>query len=321
MKICDDLYWYPLRKPIQTFLGRGATCNVFGINQGEEIWLIDAGTVRLGRFQRLLKYMEHDGLETKKITKIFVTHAHGDHTTAIPVFQDKFHVDVYIHEADAFLLAGGDDAFWEFERKAAGPLKTQMFPVSDGLLRFAWSYSLGITLPIQNFHTLQDNSIMKGTRYSLQCIHTPGHSPGHASYYIPEIKALFCGDLMDPYFDYKPPVNLPSSDFDAFLESIEKVAKLPVEIFCPAHTAKIYHGNNIFTDICRGTIKQMQYGKDHTIELLRAKPGMEIKEFKGKFPNRIWQFQEHTSVPYAVIKSLMRQNKIRQDGLRFFYIE
>ena len=127
MKICDDLYWYPLRKPIQTLLGRGATCNVFAINQGDEIWLIDAGTIRLGRFQRILKYMQQDGLDSKKITKIFITHAHGDHTTAIPYFQTKFHAEVYIHEADAPLLAGGEDAFWAFEVQAAGALKNSCF--------------------------------------------------------------------------------------------------------------------------------------------------------------------------------------------------
>jgi glyoxylase-like metal-dependent hydrolase (beta-lactamase superfamily II) len=321
MKICGDLYWYSLRKPIQTFFGRGATCNVFAIDQGDEIWLIDVGTVRIGRYQRLLKNMLRDGLDPKKIKKIFITHGHADHTTALPRFQKDFNPEILIHEADGPLLAGGDDFFWQFEFEAAGDFSNQLFPLSKRLLVAGWHYSLGYTQPIANFHTFSDGAIFKGNRYSIQCVHTPGHTPGHCSYYIPELKALYCGDLMDPYFDHKPPVNLPSSDFDAFQQSIEKVGTLEVEVFCPAHAAIIYQGIDVYKEIWQGTLRQLEFGKNKTIELLKANPGMQIKDFMGKFPSRIWQFQEQTTLPFAVIKSLKKENKIHQDGLNFYYID
>ena len=66
----------------------------------------------------------------------------------------------------------------------------------------------------------------------IQVLHTPGHSPGHMCFWEPERGYLFTGDLIykDTLFAYYP-----STDPQAYLVSLEKLAKLPAEKIFPAH--------------------------------------------------------------------------------------
>ena len=66
----------------------------------------------------------------------------------------------------------------------------------------------------------------------LEVLHTPGHSPGHMCFFERETGYLFTGDLIykDVLFAYYP-----STDPAAYLESVERIARLPVKRVFPAH--------------------------------------------------------------------------------------
>ena len=66
----------------------------------------------------------------------------------------------------------------------------------------------------------------------IRVLHTPGHAPGHMCFWEPERGYLFTGDLVykDVLFAYYP-----STDPEAYLDSLEKVAALPVKRVFPAH--------------------------------------------------------------------------------------
>jgi len=79
---------------------------------------------------------------------------------------------------------------------------------------------------------LNDNEVIDlGDRY-VQIVHTPGHSPGHMCFWEKERGYLFTGDLVykDMLFAY-----FPSTDPEAYLNSLERVAALPVKRVLPAH--------------------------------------------------------------------------------------
>ena len=63
-------------------------------------------------------------------------------------------------------------------------------------------------------------------------LHTPGHSPGHLCFWEPQRGYLFTGDLIykDTLFAYYH-----STDPQAYLTSLEKIAILPVKKVFPAH--------------------------------------------------------------------------------------
>ena len=79
---------------------------------------------------------------------------------------------------------------------------------------------------------LTDHDIIDIGGRKIEALHTPGHSPGHLCFWEPERGYLFTGDLVykDILFAYYP-----STDPEAYLASLEKVAALPVKRVFPAH--------------------------------------------------------------------------------------
>lgn len=80
--------------------------------------------------------------------------------------------------------------------------------------------------------TPKNNDVIDiGDRF-VQILHTPGHSPGHMCFWEKEHGYLFTGDLVykDTLFAY-----FPSTDPEAYLNSLERVSMLPVKHVFPAH--------------------------------------------------------------------------------------
>jgi len=71
----------------------------------------------------------------------------------------------------------------------------------------------------------------------MVCIHTPGHSPGHCCYYLPEEKALFSGDLIlsetTTHVGFYP--GYEANPLASHLQSLKRVMKLEVDVAYPAH--------------------------------------------------------------------------------------
>ena len=67
---------------------------------------------------------------------------------------------------------------------------------------------------------------------SVTVIHTPGHSPGHMCFWEAARGYLFTGDLVYKGLLY---ANYPSTDPAAYLDSVNKIARLPVKRIFSAH--------------------------------------------------------------------------------------
>jgi len=320
MQITDSLYFYSKDKPVSNFLARGFSANIYAIDQGNDIWLIDAGVCTLGRPQRILREMTKDGLDPSKIAKIFITHAHPDHCNAVRFFQKINNAQIFLHQDDKALLEGGIDFFWEQEQQAARGLVKDLFPAPLRLVKWVSDYSMGKMVPMEATQYFQDNAIFKGERCDLRAIHTPGHTRGHTCYYIPQESCIFIGDIIDPSYDHKASLNLPSTDYDAIYRSIQRLNTLSIEYIGAAHAKNICRGQEFASDLIQGTITKLDYAKSRTIELLQAHPGMRLKNFYGKFPKATWMLQDQVCVPYAVCKSLERLNLVRFENQHFYYL-
>lgn len=79
---------------------------------------------------------------------------------------------------------------------------------------------------------LKDGDIIDLGGRKITVLHTPGHSPGHLCFWELQRGYLFTGDLVykDTLFAYYP-----STDPQAYLASLEKIAALPVKKVFPAH--------------------------------------------------------------------------------------
>ena len=96
---------------------------------------------------------------------IVATHAHGDHVGAAGDFAGE--LPVYVHEADA--VAFTDEAAWNagFENPLA---------------------------PVKELRTFTDGDVLTFAGFSLEVLHTPGHTPGHSCFRTDAL--VFSGDLV-----------------------------------------------------------------------------------------------------------------------------
>ena len=79
---------------------------------------------------------------------------------------------------------------------------------------------------------LQDSDVIDLGGRQVTVLHTPGHSPGHLCFWEASRGILYSGDLIYHGTLYS---NYPSTDPQAFLQSLEKVAALPIKQILPGH--------------------------------------------------------------------------------------
>ena len=165
---------------------------------------------------------------------MFLTHAHWDHIGAAHLF-DK--VNIFDNEFERTLLEEGFSSsdetrlFGDFLENPRYFSKPEKFGPR--------SYSVpGKT----DYRTLSDAQSIEVDDYTVQVIHTPGHTPGSVCYYIPQLNVLLTGDLVYPGPLY---AHLEGADFTQYLESLRKLSKLmnPDVQLLPGHNAVTVEGS------------------------------------------------------------------------------
>lgn len=160
--------------------------------------------------------------EVKKLTNkpvvAVATHIHWDH-----IGGHKYYTEFYAHEAEINWLSGEFPLSIETIRE----MVLDRCDPPDGYDVNTYKFFQG--MPTRVLH--DGDAINLGGR-TIKVLHTPGHSPGHMCFFEAERGYLFTGDLVykDTLFAYYP-----STDPQAYLKSIEKIAVLPVCKVFPAH--------------------------------------------------------------------------------------
>ena len=138
---------------------------------------------------------------------IINTHCHPDHTCGNKIIRDETGASIVRHEADELLLHDPEAGEY-FSRQGFPPS-----PPADMLVK--------------------DGDRLTFGRYTLQIIHTPGHSPGSICIYVDN--NLFTGDSL--FVGAAGRVDVPGGDFNTLIASLtEKIAVLPdTTIIWPGH--------------------------------------------------------------------------------------
>lgn len=181
------------------------------LNGGQRSLLIDTGLGIENIYDEVVKL-------TDKPVAAVATHIHWDH-----IGGHKYFPNFYAHEAELDWLNGGFplslDTIKEMVLDRCDP--PEGFDVER--------YELFQGTPTR---LLSDGDVIDLGGRRIEVLHTPGHSPGHLCFWEPATGYLFTGDLVykDVLFAYYP-----STDPEAYLASLEKVAALPVGKVFPAH--------------------------------------------------------------------------------------
>ncbi len=130
-------------------------------------YVIDPGNSNPSENNILKNFISENNLNLKRL---LLTHAHIDH-----VLGNKFIFDTYgllpeVHKDDLFFIE-------QMSRTAAMyGVNCEQSPMPEKFIQEGDSITLG--------------------KYTFDCLHTPGHSPGSISFYNKENKLLISGDVL-----------------------------------------------------------------------------------------------------------------------------
>lgn len=136
------------------------------------------------------------------VKAILITHTHFDHVGAVKPLADELDVEVWVPELERHILA---DINSYIRFPGVGPFE---------------SYEAE--------HTVEGGERLELAGFEIDVHFTPGHSPGHVSYSLPQHKALFSGDVL--FQGSIGRTDLPGGDMPTLLKSIgELIEALPPE--------------------------------------------------------------------------------------------
>lgn len=174
MKLTDGIHYLSQEK--------GGHVHAFLLDDGQGITLIDALFDTDARM--ILAEIAEMGREPSYLKHIIATHAHRSHIGGIAELKKQTGARVYAHEWEIEIIEG--------KRKAT---RVSIWPKAP---LEAYKLQLGLALGIDGHAPCSvDQALKEGDRVGpLTIISTPGHTPGCLSFYWPEKKALFVGDVV-----------------------------------------------------------------------------------------------------------------------------
>lgn len=179
--------------------------NCYGLlnTQTKEMILVDPGDSPevIGRMV--------EELEGKPVA-IFLTHGHYDHILALEAVKEKYQIPVYASKEEEELLG---DVSLNLTGQVRRPMTVRPETLVSDLEKF----------------------IVAG--FSVQAIHTPGHTKGSVCYYFPEESLLVSGDTL--FHGSVGRTDLPTGSTAQIMESLKRLLEtLPEETdVLPGHEA------------------------------------------------------------------------------------
>jgi glyoxylase-like metal-dependent hydrolase (beta-lactamase superfamily II) len=84
---------------------------------------------------------------------------------------------------------------------------------------------------------VRDGDVFEGRNFSIECVHTPGHTSNHVCYALKEEKALFTGDHVMGWSTTV--VAPPDGDMAQYLNSLKKLLARDDAVYWPTHGGPI----------------------------------------------------------------------------------
>lgn len=202
------------------------------LNGSEYSLLIDTGLGICNIYEEVIKL-------TDKPVIAVATHIHWDH-----VGGHKYFPNFYAHEDELNWLSGK----FPLTIDQIQDMVVDRCDLPEGFDVFKYEFFQG-----KPTRVLKGNDVIDIGNRIVQVVHTPGHSPGHMCFWEKNSGYLYTGDLV-----YKDTLLafFPSTDPEAYLNSLAHVSALPVKHVFPAH-----HTLNIQPEILarmRDAFQQLQ---------------------------------------------------------------
>ncbi len=185
----------------------------------------------------------------------FVTHLHADHL-GLAATLARNGTTIYFNEPD-LPLARPDEEYWDWMGRIYEQHGLPLRDSREAMARHPGRiYGPETDFPYTIVH---DGDLLNRGGYSLRCVQTTGHTPGHMCLLIEGHDMLFCGDHM--LGDITPNITMWTGMTDplgCYLESLDRVSRLCLKRALTGHRSLI--------DDCDGRIREL---KEHHEQRLR----------------------------------------------------
>ena len=211
MKIIDNLYVVP-----------EVLASTYILADEDGLTLIDTGMPRSDK--KILAYLAELGKSEEDLKRILLTHSDVDHVGGLAALAKASGARTYASQIEA-------------ESIAVGKSSRQSYSSGFSIRRFLFA----LLSPFFKAEPFQVDEILEEGQTlpelgGLRVVSTPGHTPGHISFYAPSAGVLFCGDSMVSHegslYGSRPGVTW---DPDRARESVQKQAELGASLVCPGH--------------------------------------------------------------------------------------
>jgi len=211
MKILDNIHIIP-----------NVQANSYLIVETDGLTIIDTGMPFSEK--QTLKYIASLGRSAEEIKHILITHADLDHYGCLDSLKQASGARTYASQPEAEAMARGG---------SSRPVNRDIGRFQGFMIRIMGKYLK--PTPIQVDEMLTDGQVLP-VLGGLQVLETPGHSPGHLSFYASSICVLFCGDSMKSN-DKGLRASRSRNNWDQTLAeaSVKKQSRLGAQIVCPGH--------------------------------------------------------------------------------------
>jgi glyoxylase-like metal-dependent hydrolase (beta-lactamase superfamily II) len=203
--------------------------NLYLIVEADGLTLIDAGLAKSGP-KVALEAIAKLGRAPKDLKRILFTHSDPDHTGGAAELKQISGSSLQASAHEASMMAQG---------KPGRPPNNAFVKLMIGLM-------VPKIVP-QTADVLLEDGQEIPVLGGLRVISTPGHTPGHVSFYSSSQKILFAGDSMR---SEKDKLSFGAGPFtwnlEAGIESVRKQAKLEVDLVCCGHGSVVRGPNIVF---------------------------------------------------------------------------
>lgn len=219
--------------------------NVYALEDGDRVVLVDAGWQREECWTALRRGLAAIGAEPGDVKRVLVTHMHRDHYGQATRLREEARAWVLLgvgerRSLETALDERSADAAREAHRRhmrrwGAAPLAAEVEAMMRGGGFGGIPREVGLWGP-PDLYAEEGVTLELSTR-RLEIVATPGHTRGHVVFVDRDHRLLFAGDHILPHIT-------PSIGFEPFadgraltdyLASLARVRALPVEVVLPAH--------------------------------------------------------------------------------------
>lgn len=226
----------------------GGRSNVFLVSNRQAAILVD--TSWQPARARLRTRLDSLGFHNeRRLTALFLTHAHFDHAENAAWIQARYGSQVIIQQSEVDFLRGGSNAL----SQSPNSIKRLMYARFSSLLLAHLHYQ-----PVEADVTFESSMDLRCMGIDARLLHTPGHTAGSSSL-IAGGEIAVVGDTMHHVFPctaYPPFLD----DTGALLESWAKLLDSGCRIFLPAH-GRMVRRRLAERELFR---RRVSYGQEHS---------------------------------------------------------